>query len=68
RSAGRMDGAHNIELEDFLRICRRLGPSRLPFSILPDEPAIHLVFFVHRVKGWRRACTSCPVPRKAWPC
>ncbi|BBL70306.1 SagB/ThcOx family dehydrogenase [Methylogaea oryzae] len=51
RSAGRMDGAHNIELEDFLRICRRLGPSRLPFSILPDEPAIHLVFFVHRVKG-----------------
>lgn len=51
RSAGRMDGTHGIELEKFLRICRRLAPGKLPLNAMPDEPAIHLVFFVHRVKG-----------------
>lgn len=51
RSAARMGGAQGIELEDFIRICRRLGPGKLPFSVLPDEPAIHLLFFVHRVNG-----------------
>lgn len=51
RSPGRMDGSHSMQLEDFLRICRRLAPGKLPFSLLPGEPAIHPVFFVHRVRG-----------------
>jgi SagB-type dehydrogenase family enzyme len=50
RSAARMDGNHGISLESFLRICRRLGPGKLPQSALPYEPAIHLLLFVHRVQ------------------
>lgn len=53
RSAVDFDGQTGITREAFFRICERTMPraSRVPFATFPHEPAIHPVFFVHRVAG-----------------
>ena len=52
RSALDFDGESFISLDRFRRILRRLLPAKHPpWDALPWPPAVHLVFFVHRVVG-----------------
>jgi len=53
RSAVAMDGQTGIDRDTFCDMLTRLlpRPGSVPFGTLPWKPAIHLVLFVHRVKG-----------------
>jgi nitroreductase len=55
RSGLNFDGESSISLDRFRRILRRLMPGKHPpWDALPWPPALHLVFFVHRVVGLPR--------------
>jgi len=53
RSAVAMDGASAMTITDFYRMLIRLLPdtSRAPWHAWPFEPFVHLLLFVHRVRG-----------------
>ncbi len=53
RSAMAMDGKTSISREAFLHILSQLlpGPAAFPFAVLPWQPRVSLVVFVHRVEG-----------------
>ncbi len=51
RSAVSMDGATQLSAPYFFAILQALMPNRSPFEILPWQPRVHLVLFVHRVEG-----------------
>lgn len=53
RSAVAMDGRTGISPEIFYQILRGTlnNPNRVPFQVIPWEPQVHLVIFVHRVEG-----------------
>ncbi len=53
RSAQTFDGITAIEAEEFFRILDSLIPrlNTPPLDVLPWQPRIHLVFFIHRVNG-----------------
>ncbi|MBN1484872.1 MAG: SagB/ThcOx family dehydrogenase, partial [Chloroflexia bacterium] len=53
RSAVNMDGLTHLSQESFYAILARTlpGPGRIPFDVLPWDPRVHLVLFVHRVEG-----------------
>ncbi|TAN53528.1 MAG: SagB/ThcOx family dehydrogenase [Methylococcaceae bacterium] len=51
RSALKMDGQTAMPWHDFQHFCCRLAPDRLPLNVLGQPPALHLLFFVHRVDG-----------------
>jgi SagB-type dehydrogenase family enzyme len=52
RSGLDFDGESSISLDRFRRIlCRLLPGKHPPWDALPWPPALHLVFFVHRVAG-----------------
>jgi nitroreductase len=44
-----MDGKTSMPLSEFWRILRATLPDRVPFSLLPWDPMVHLVLFLHRV-------------------
>jgi SagB-type dehydrogenase family enzyme len=50
RSAVAMDGESWMDREDFFRILARVMPGA-EWLRLPGDPEVHLVLFVHRVKG-----------------
>jgi len=54
RSAQMFDGITTIEADDFYRILDMLMPrlNTPPLDVLPWQPKIHLVLFVHRVNGF----------------
>lgn len=51
RSAIDMDGATRISRDSFFNLLSRTlaGPNNVPFNVLPWEPLVHLLVFVHRV-------------------
>lgn len=53
RSAVAFDGTTGITKDAFFRVLARTMPNRgvVPFASFSHEPAIHPVFFVHRVEG-----------------
>jgi SagB-type dehydrogenase family enzyme len=50
RSAQAMDGKTTMPLADFCRILRATLADRVPFSLLPWDPMVNLVLFLHRVE------------------
>jgi len=55
RSGLDFDGRSSISLDRFRRILLRLLPGKYPpWDALPWPPAVHLLFFVHRVMGLSR--------------
>lgn len=56
RSAQIMDSTGEISPDDLYRMLVRTIPAAgvVPFNALPWDPAVHLVLFVHRVKGIER--------------
>ncbi|HLA35579.1 MAG TPA: SagB/ThcOx family dehydrogenase, partial [Rhodocyclaceae bacterium] len=52
RSAVAMDGRTALPLADFVRLMQRLTPSdTVPWNLQSWRPALHPLFFVHRVAG-----------------
>jgi nitroreductase len=53
RSAQAFDGCTDLSRNAFLRMLDALLPRAglAPWSVLPQEPQVHPVFFVHRVEG-----------------
>ena len=52
RSAVSLDGMSWLERDAFARLLARTMPGpHAPFDVLPWDPRIHLVLFVHRVRG-----------------
>ncbi len=53
RSAMAMDGKTSISRDAFLRLLSRLLPREdaFPFAVLPWQPRVSLLIFVHRVEG-----------------
>ena len=53
RSAVAMDGHSSLDLADFYPLLQRLMPNPLaaPFNTLTESPQVHLLLFVHRVRG-----------------
>ena len=53
RSALALDGKTGLSRATFYRMLQRVlpSPSRVPFAALPWRPAVHLLLFVHRVRG-----------------
>jgi len=55
RSALAMDGRTGMPLRAFERLCRRVLPddpaARVPFDAWACAPAVHLLWFVHRIEG-----------------
>ena len=55
RSAVSMDGDSSIDRAAFLAVLGRCLPrTPVPFSALPWSPAVHLLLYVHRVRGLER--------------
>lgn len=50
RSAQAMDGKTTIPLAGLWRILRATLPDKVPFSLMPWDPMVHLVLFLHRVE------------------
>lgn len=69
RSAVAFDGVTGITRDAFLRVCERSmpRPSRVPFGSFAHEPAIHPVFFVHRVAGLSPGLYVLPRSERAVP-
>ena len=52
RSAQMFDGATSLNLEYFYRLLdTTLARNAVPWDVFPYQPQLHLVLFVHRVKG-----------------
>jgi nitroreductase len=53
RSAQAFDGISSIDAEDFFRILDILMPRSAtpPLDVIPWQPRVHLVLFVHRING-----------------
>jgi len=54
RSAQVLDGRSSMSLDGFFAILGATLPEEAPFGLLPWQPCVHPVVFVHRVEGLER--------------